>query len=142
MTQVQWLQAIAGGALIGLSAGLLFLINGRIAGVSGFFADALVGPKLPEAAARLLFLLGLVAGYLLVRAFVPGTGGMQMQVGWGGMVLAGLLVGYGTRLGCGCTSGHGICGIARLSARSVAATAVFMAAGLATVFVLRLLGWR
>ena len=142
MTQAQWLQAIAGGALIGLSAGLLFLINGRIAGVSGFFADALAGPKLPEAAARLLFLLGLVVGYLLVRTFVPGTGGMQMQAGWGGMVLAGLLVGYGTRLGCGCTSGHGICGIARLSSRSIAATAVFMAAGLATVFVLRLAGWR
>ena len=66
----------------------------------------------------------------------------QLQAGWGGMVLAGLLVGYGTRLGCGCTSGHGICGIARLSLRSLAATAVFMAAGVATVLLLRLAGWR
>ena len=111
MSEAQLLQAIAGGALIGLSAGFLFLVNGRIAGVSGFFGDALANPKLPETASRVLFLVGLVAGYLLVRHFVAGTGGMQLQVGWGGMVLAGLLVGYGTRLGCGCTSGHGICGI-------------------------------
>lgn len=142
MSDAQFLQAIAGGALIGLSAGLLFLLNGRIAGVSGFFGDALANPKLPETAARVLFLVGLVAGYLLVRHLVAGTGGMHLQAGWGGMVLAGLLVGYGTRLGCGCTSGHGICGIARLSPRSLAATAVFMAAGVATVFLLRLAGWR
>lgn len=142
MNDAQLLQAIAGGALIGLSAGLLFLVNGRIAGVSGFFGDALASPKLPETAARVLFLVGLVAGYLLVRHFVAGTGGMHLQAGWGGMVLAGLLVGYGTRLGCGCTSGHGICGIARLSPRSLAATAVFMAAGVATVFLLRVAGWR
>lgn len=142
MNDAQFLQAIAGGALIGLSAGLLFLLNGRIAGVSGFFGDALANPKLPETAARVLFLVGLVAGYLLVRHFVAGTGAMHLQAGWGGMVLAGLLVGYGTRLGCGCTSGHGICGIARLSLRSLAATAVFMAAGVATVLLLRLAGWR
>lgn len=142
MSEAQLLQAIAGGALIGLSAGLLFIFNGRIAGVSGFFGDALANPKLPGTASRVLFLVGLVAGYLLVRHFVAGTGGMQLQVGWGGMVLAGLLVGYGTRLGCGCTSGHGICGIARLSPRSLAATAVFMAAGVGTVLLLRLAGWR
>lgn len=110
--------------------------------MSGFFGDALANPKLPGTASRVLFLVGLVAGYLLVRHFVAGTGGMQLQVGWGGMVLAGLLVGYGTRLGCGCTSGHGICGIARLSPRSLAATAVFMAAGVGTVLLLRLAGWR
>lgn len=142
MNTAQLLQAIAGGVLIGLSAGLLFLVNGRIAGVSGFFGDALVAPRLPETAARVLFLVGLVVGYLLVRLLVQGTGGMQLQTGWAGMVLAGLLIGYGTRMGCGCTSGHGICGIARLSPRSLVATAVFMAAGLATVLALRLAGWR
>jgi uncharacterized membrane protein YedE/YeeE len=142
MTSAQLLPTIAGGALIGLSAGLLFLFNGRIAGVSGIFGDALTNPKLPETAARVLLLVGLVVGYLLVRHFVAGTGGLQLQTGWGGMVLAGLLVGYGTRLGGGCTSGHGICGIARVSPRSLAATAMFMAAGVATVFLLRLAGWR
>jgi uncharacterized membrane protein YedE/YeeE len=142
MTSAQLLPEIAGGVLIGLSVGLLFVFNGRIAGVSGFFGDALANPKMPETAARVLFLVGLVAGYLLVRHFVAGTGGLRLQVGWGGMVLAGLLVGYGTRLGCGCTSGHGICGIARVSPRSLAATAMFMTAGVVTVFLLRLAGWR
>lgn len=142
MIEARLLQAIGGGVLIGLSAALVFTLNGRIAGVSGFFGEVLVSPKQPETAARLLFLAGLVAGYLVMRSLVPGTGGVHLQAGFGGMVLAGLLVGYGTRQGCGCTSGHGICGIALLSPRSLAAVAVFMAAGAATVFVLRMAGWR
>ncbi len=126
--------ALAGGALIGAAAALLMLYNGRIAGISG-----IVGRLLTLQAGNreaLLFVLGLLLApwvYLLV------AGELQVQIETGplGLLVAGLLVGFGSRLGSGCTSGHGVCGLARLSPRSLVATLSFMAAGFVTVFVLR-----
>ena len=127
--------ALLGGALLGVSACLLLLALGRIAGISGIVAG-LLAPVRGDRSWRLAFVLGLVAGCLLVR-----LGGSDAQptltASVPELVLAGLLVGFGTRLGNGCTSGHGVCGLARLSPRSLAATATFMAAGAVTVFVMR-----
>jgi uncharacterized membrane protein YedE/YeeE len=121
--------------LLGLSACLLLLSVGRIAGISGI-VGGLLGPAPADRSWRLAFVLGLIAGCLVVR--LAGTE-VQPIVGAGfpELVIAGLLVGFGTRLGNGCTSGHGVCGLARLSPRSLAATATFMAAGALTVFVMR-----
>jgi len=127
LSVLDWSLSLAGGALIGLGAGTLMLAVGQVAGVSGLIARALGGGR--EA---ILFLLGLPLGVVLVSAFTeqaaPTAFGAPMR-----LVLAGLLVGFGARLGNGCTSGHGVCGIARLSPRSLVATAVFMAAGMAVV---------
>ena len=127
--------ALAGGALIGLAAVLLVLLNGRIAGISGILGG-LLKPVRGEVAWRLAFVLGLVGAPLAWAAWaaLPAP---RIDAGWAALVLAGLLVGIGTRYGAGCTSGHGVCGLSRFSARSLAATAVFMGAGFATVFVLR-----
>jgi uncharacterized membrane protein YedE/YeeE len=127
--------AAAGGALIGLAAGMLLLLNGRVAGVSGI-AGGVLRPARGDVAWRLAFLAGLVAapmGYALVRALPSITFDISLPV----VALAGFVVGIGTRYGAGCTSGHGICGIARLSPRSIVATCCFVAAGMITVFVVR-----
>jgi uncharacterized protein len=128
--------ALCGGVLIGLSAVLLMAALGRIAGISGI-ASGLIGSAAGDRAWRLAFVLGLLAGPLLWWWLRGDSGIGAPQVGLPWMALAGLLVGIGTRLGGGCTSGHGVCGIARLSPRSLLATAVFMVFGIATVFVLR-----
>ena len=134
------LAALAGGALIGLAAALFVLLNGRIAGISGVLGGLLV-PRRGDIAWRLAFVLGLVGAPLLYRLFAA-LPTLQIDAGYGSLVLAGLLVGVGTRYGAGCTSGHGVCGLSRLSPRSAVATACFMAAGFATVFVLRhVLAW-
>ncbi|BAN49144.1 YeeE/YedE family protein [Metapseudomonas resinovorans] len=127
--------ALAGGALIGLSAGLFILANGRIAGISGLLGSLLQrqGEGLGE---KGLFLLGLLLAPLLWMA-VAGAPQVRIDAGWPALLLAGLLVGVGTRYASGCTSGHGVCGLARLSPRSLAATLAFMATGFLTVFVLR-----
>ncbi|HLD68213.1 MAG TPA: YeeE/YedE family protein [Pseudomonas sp.] len=137
---IDWLHfspwpALAGGALIGLAASLFVVFNGRIAGISGLLGSLLErgGEGRGEKA---LFLLGLLVAPLLWGLF-GALPVLEFQAGWLELTLAGLLVGFGTRLGAGCTSGHGVCGIARLSPRSLVATACFMAAGFATVFVLR-----
>jgi len=137
MTPLSPLAAVAGGMLVGTAAGLLLLLSGRIAGVSGMAARATgisgSGGPWGQAAA---FVVGLPAGAALVSVLVS-----QPQVDVTSSVpllaAAGLLVGFGTRLGNGCTSGHGVCGLARLSPRSIAATSAFMAAGLAVVFIAR-----
>ena len=129
--------ALAGGALIGTAAGLLLLLSGRIAGVSGMAARAtgFSGSGVPWSQAA-AFLIGLPSGAALISAFVR-----QPQVTLTSSVpllfFAGLLVGFGSRLGNGCTSGHGVCGVARLSPRSIAATFAFMSAGMAVVFIAR-----
>ncbi|MCX7279639.1 MAG: YeeE/YedE family protein [Burkholderiales bacterium] len=134
------LAALAGGALIGLAAALFVLLNGRIAGISGVLGGLLV-PTRGDVAWRLAFVLGLV-GAPLVYGLFRALPTPQIDAGYGSLVLAGLLVGVGTRYGAGCTSGHGVCGLSRLSPRSLVATAAFMAAGFATVFVVRhILGW-
>jgi uncharacterized membrane protein YedE/YeeE len=127
--------SLLGGLLIGAAAALLILVNGRIAGISGI-AAGLLSPQAGGRAWRILFLLGLAAGALAMNAF--GAGPLpEIDAGWPLIILAGALVGFGTRLGGGCTSGHGVCGLARLSPRSLAATLIFMAVGMATVFLLR-----
>ena len=125
--------AVIGGALIGLAATLLFAACGRIAGISGLLNRVI--EERNERGWRLLFLLGLLAGAGLwfTLGNPPLTARTDFSLPW--LLLAGLLVGIGTRLGNGCTSGHGICGMGRLSLRSIVATLIFMAAGFITVFV-------
>ena len=137
---IDWLHftpwpALAGGALIGLAAALFVLFNGRIAGISGLLGSLLVrdGEGRGE---KVLFLLGVLLAPLLWQVFAA-LPAIEFQGGWLSLLLAGLLVGVGTRYGAGCTSGHGVCGIARLSPRSLLATLAFMASGFATVYVLR-----
>ncbi|GKT02380.1 YeeE/YedE [Acidovorax sp. SUPP3434] len=130
--------ALAGGALIGLAAGGFFLLAGRIAGISGV-AGGLLRPRRGDRAWRAAFLAGLIAAPLAYALAAP-LPAVRIGAGPGLLIAAGLLVGVGTRYGAGCTSGHGVCGLARLSVRSLVATLVFMAAGIGTVFVLRHLG--
>jgi uncharacterized membrane protein YedE/YeeE len=125
-----------GGAMIGLSAAVLWLTNGRIAGISGIVGN-LWPARMGDIGWRIAFLLGLVAAPLLYRLGGGDLRRITLDVSSLIIVTAGLLVGFGTRLGGGCTSGHGVCGLARLSRRSSTATAIFMATGVATSFVLR-----
>jgi uncharacterized membrane protein YedE/YeeE len=127
--------SLAGGLLIGLAAALLVLFNGRIAGISGILGG-LLRPGRGDIAWRVAFLLGLVLAPL-AWALVHPLPAVETDAGTGTLVAAGLLVGLGTRYGAGCTSGHGVCGLSRLSPRSLAATLSFMAAGFATVFAVR-----
>ena len=127
--------AAAGGALIGIAAAMFVLLNGRIAGISGVLGG-LLKPARGDIAWRLAFVAGIVGAPLLYALFAP-LPQPGITAGTGGLVLAGLLVGVGTRYGSGCTSGHGVCGISRLSLRSVAATATFMGTGFVTVFIVR-----
>jgi hypothetical protein len=129
------LSALAGGVLIGASASALLLLNGRIAGITGIFRGALV-PTKGDAAWRFVFLAGLFAGGLLLTWMSPAAievAPRPLAV----TMIAGLLVGFGTRLGNGCTSGHGVCGLSRLSPRSVVATMTFMAAGVVSAIACR-----
>jgi uncharacterized membrane protein YedE/YeeE len=127
--------SLAGGVVIGLAAALLLLFNGRIAGISGILGG-LLGSARGDRLWRVMFVAGLVlapVAWSLAAQLPP----MQIDAGWGTLVAAGLLVGVGTRYAGGCTSGHGVCGLSRLSPRSLAATACFMAAGFVTVYVMR-----
>lgn len=131
--------SLAGGALIGLSAAMLIVLLGRVAGISGMAGALLQLPtwsSLQKWGWRLAFMLGLVAAPLVWQIFAP-LPAMQMPSNPLVIIAAGLLVGFGTRMGSGCTSGHGVCGLSRLSMRSLAATLAFMASGAATVFVVR-----
>ena len=127
--------ALAGGVLIGIAAAMFVLLNGRIAGISGVLGG-LLRPSRGDIAWRAAFVLGIVAApwvYSIVTAWPQP----QIDAGQGALVVAGLLVGVGTRYGSGCTSGHGVCGLSRLSPRSLVATVAFMGAGFATVYVIR-----
>ncbi|MES2511817.1 MAG: YeeE/YedE family protein [Pseudomonadota bacterium] len=127
--------ALAGGLMIGVAAAMLLLFNGRIAGISGVLGG-LLRPRRGDVGWRAALVLGLL-GAPLVYALVASVPAIQIDAGNATLITAGLLVGVGTRYGSGCTSGHGVCGLSRLSPRSLVATLVFMAAGFATVFVLR-----
>ncbi|MBN9407579.1 MAG: YeeE/YedE family protein [Burkholderiales bacterium] len=127
--------ALAGGALIGLAAAIFVLFNGRIAGISGILGG-LLRPASGGVGWRLAFLVGLV-GAPVVYAWATVLPRPQIDAGWGALIVAGLLVGVGTRYGSGCTSGHGVCGLSRLSPRSLVATLAFMGAGFVTVYVVR-----
>lgn len=144
MTNILWesftpVQSLAGGALIGLSAALLIVLIGRIAGISGILGTLMQRDAWAHYFGwgwRLAFMVGLLASPLIWQLFAP-LPAMQLPENPRLIVLAGLLVGFGTRLGSGCTSGHGVCGLARLSRRSLAATVTFIVFGALTVFVLR-----
>lgn len=133
---LDWWYPLGGGLLVGLSAGLYLLFNGRVTGVSGMASAAL---GLTRASSRLLptlFLVGLLIGTLIATEWLRRPS-IQITSALPLLIIGGLLVGYGTRLGAGCTSGHGVCGLARLSPRSLAATGVFMVMAGITVFLMR-----
>ena len=128
--------ATLGGVLIGVSASWLLLATGWIAGISGILGGLLASGD-DDKLWRALFVVGLIGGCWLVRLASGDAIAVTISASTGELVLAGLLVGFGTRVANGCTSGHGVCGMARLSPRSIAATLTFMASGAATVFVTR-----
>jgi len=130
------LSALIGGALIGLSAAILWVSDGRVAGISGI-VGGLANPAEGDAVWRIAFLLGLCAAPLFYWAAAGGLPAITIGSSVPLLVAGGLLVGFGTRLGGGCTSGHGVCGVARLSPRSLVATFVFMAGGFAATFAVR-----
>lgn len=134
MISPDWIGGLGGGVLIGLASVALLALDGRIAGVSGILGGLLSSPA--DRAWRLAFLAGLPLGAGIVAVLSGGLPQVMQGSTWL-LVVAGLLVGGGTRLGSGCTSGHGICGLARRSPRSLAATLTFIAAGMFTVFVVR-----
>ncbi|AWI57453.1 YeeE/YedE family protein [Sinorhizobium fredii] len=129
------LAAFCGGLLIGLSAMILMMANGRVAGVSGIAGRLLQGMQTATGAA---FVLGLIVGPVLFRLLAGAWPVVELATPWPLVVVGGLLVGYGSRMGSGCTSGHGVVGLARLSRRSMAAVASFMAAAVATVYLMGL----
>lgn len=128
--------ALLGGLLIGLAATLTLWANGRIAGISGILSGVIV-PDSKDKSWRILFLVGMLCGALLYALVRGETAALELQAGPVLTVVAGLMVGFGTRLGSGCTSGHGICGLARFSRRSFTATLVFMLTAILTVYVSR-----
>lgn len=130
------LASLSGGLLLGLSAFLLLLLLGRIAGISGIVSGVLQSKSLKERSWRLAFVLGIVIAPLVYGLFaeLPVS---QIDADWPLLIVAGLLVGFGSRYGSGCTSGHGVCGLSRLSIRSLVATASFMTTGFITVFIVR-----
>ncbi|KPQ30123.1 MAG: putative transporter component [Marinobacter excellens HL-55] len=140
MIDIAWSQftpgtALAGGVLIGLAAASFLLLNGRIAGISGILGGLLTPTKF-DIIWRVAFLAGIIGApalWMLVGELPP----IEINAGYPALIIAGLLVGIGTRYGSGCTSGHGVCGLSRLSLRSLAATLLFMGAGFATVFIAR-----
>ena len=127
--------SLAGGLLLGLAAALFILFSGRVLGISGI-VGGLLRPRKGDAGWRLAFVLGMLVAPSLYALFV-GPLQPRIDAGWGMVVVAGLLVGVGTRYGSGCTSGHGVCGLSRLSPRSLVATLAFMGAGFVTVFLIR-----
>ena len=136
MTEPNLIGGLIGGGLIGLASLLLLVVNGRIAGISGILGGLATGGMPGDRLWRIAFVVGLVAGaeaYALVRGGLPLH--FQAQGLW--LSIAGLLVGFGTRLGSGCTSGHGVCGLARRSPRSLLATLTFIVVGMITVFLYR-----
>ncbi|MGY0573027.1 YeeE/YedE family protein [Bradyrhizobium sp. RDM12] len=129
--------SLLGGTLIGLSAVLLMWTTGRIAGISGIAARLFPPYEDGEFAGRLAFVTGLIAAPVLVRLVTGTLPAQTIAAGTPVLIAAGLLTGFGTVWGSGCTSGHGVCGLSRLSVRSLVATITFMATGVATVFVMR-----
>ena len=138
MTSFAPIPGLIGGALIGLSAVILMLGIGRVAGISGIVLNAMVASDATDRRWRLAFLLGLPVGAILVTAFgLKDWSNVTFPATMTMTAVAGLIAGGGTTLGSGCTSGHGICGLSRLSMRSLVATVTFMATGAATVFIVR-----
>ncbi len=140
MTSIDWAvftpwTSLAGGLLIGLASTGFLLLNGRIAGISGILGG-LLRPSSGDVVWRVAFIGGLLLAPTLYVQMAP-LPAPRIEASYGALILAGVLVGIGTRYGSGCTSGHGVCGLARLAPRSIAATTTFMTAGFATVFLVR-----
>ena len=127
--------SLIGGMLIGLSSAALLLFNGKIAGISGI-VGGMLSPTRQDTLWRVFFIVGLLSGGFLIRWFSPQAFVIAINRSASALILAGFLVGFGTRLGNGCTSRHGVCGMSRLSPRSLVATAIFMATGALTVFLI------
>ncbi len=136
MTTFTPVSGLIGGMMIGLAAVLFFVLIGRIAGVSGIVGGVMTSAT-GDTGWRLAFVLGLVLGPLLVAAVSGTLADVAIATPWPWLVVAGVLVGFGTRLGAGCTSGHGVCGLARGSGRSAVATVIFFVVAIATVYVTR-----
>jgi uncharacterized membrane protein YedE/YeeE len=139
--QIDWLSftpipALLGGMILGIAAALYVLLHGRILGISGI-VSGLIHPKVGDRSWRIVLILGLLTAPLLAALFFGIRPVVEVEADWLAVVLAGLLVGFGSQYGSGCTSGHGICGLSRLSPRSLIATLSFMGAGFLTVYVLR-----
>lgn len=134
MAEFSVMSSLLGGAIIGLASGLLLLFNGRIAGISGILGGAVL-PRTGEWLWRALFLIGLGIGGLTSSGFNLGVISFDLERSMPALIVAGLLVGFGTRMGGGCTSGHGVCGMGRLSPRSMVGTATFFLTGVATVYI-------
>jgi len=132
MTAFDPISGLIGGALIGLASVMLMLLTGRIAGISGIFGE-LLNWRGEDKGWRIAFIAGLILAPIIAGAIGYGMAPPQLPANWMIVVVAGLLVGFGTRLGGGCTSGHGICGIGRMSGRSIAATVLFMTTAVITV---------
>lgn len=129
--------SLAGGCMIGLAAVMLFLGSRRIAGISGIFGEILTGLATEGRSWRLFFILGMLLAPWLIAGV--DTEHLRFELPWGGVLLAGFMTGYGTRIARGCTSGHGVCGLSRLSPRSFVAVLAFMVAGMATVTLMRII---
>lgn len=136
---IEWINALMGGVLIGISVTILLLFNGRVTGISGILSGALF-PHKGEVSWRITFLSGLLSGGLLLYLLRPESFSSPATSSTLQLMVAGLLVGFGTLLGNGCTSGHGVCGISRLSVRSIVATMSFIFAGVLMVSVIRYWG--
>ena len=131
------INAILGGVLIGIAASLMMLFNGRVTGISGIVAGV-IKPKKLDVSWRVSFLIGLLLGGIVLKFFRPEAFIQNSSALWGDYIFAGLLVGFGTLLGNGCTSGHGVCGISRMSVRSIMATIIFIAFGILSLYVFKL----
>jgi uncharacterized membrane protein YedE/YeeE len=134
-----WINALLGGVIIGGAVSLMLLLNGRVTGISGIINGTLT-PVKGDTGWRVLFVLGLVLGGFALRLIEPEVFSGQLATGIGSTIVAGLLVGFGTVMGSGCTSGHGVCGISRMSPRSLVATIAFIVAGMLSVVLFKNLG--
>jgi uncharacterized membrane protein YedE/YeeE len=137
--QPEWINALIGGAIIGIAVSVMLLFNGRVTGISGIINGALT-PQQGDTLWRVLFIAGLILGGFALRGLSPAVFDGDLPTSEWTTVVAGLLVGFGTIMGSGCTSGHGVCGISRMSIRSLVSTMTFIAAGVAAVALFRKLG--
>ena len=136
MVEFSFIPAAIGGLLIGLATALLLILNGRIAGISGI-VSGILSPTKGDTRWKIVFVAAIIIGALLTPLITGEPFAFEMAASWPVIIIGGFLVGFGTRLGSGCTSGHGVCGISRLSRRSIVATVTFIAAGAVTVLLVR-----
>lgn len=130
--------SVIGGVIIGVAASVMLYFNGKVLGISGILGGVL-NPQLPEKSWRFMFIAGLLIGGIILKLIYPEAFSLQSNASPWDYVIAGLFVGFGTQLGSGCTSGHGVCGISRLSKRSILATTIFILSGMVSVLLFKLI---